>query len=84
MYVNSDELIDYRLASTQNWMWCQRCQRCYQEGEYRLVKGIKLCPYDECIGLIMINSFPWSGIQKMYPHKYPAIPERGVIYDRYD
>ena len=65
---------------TQRWMWCQRCQRCYAEGEHRLVKGIKLCPYEECLGLIFIDGWPWSRIQKTYINDYPKIPEREIIY----
>jgi hypothetical protein len=72
---SSDEV-----GGTEKWMWCQFCQKCFHHGEHRLVKGIQLCPYDECMGLIFINSWPWSRIQKIYPNDYPEIPERDVIY----
>jgi hypothetical protein len=64
----------------EKWIWCQRCQRCYCEGEFRLIKGIKLCPYNGCMGLTVINGWPWSRIQKTHPD-YPKTPERDAIYE---
>lgn len=67
---------------TEKWIWCQRCSRCYLDGEFRLSKGIKLCPYADCIGLIEIDGWPWLRILKEYPKEYPPIPERGVVYTK--
>lgn len=67
-------------VETGKWMWCQVCHRCYHYGEYRTVKGIQLCPYDGCMGVIFVNSWPWSRVQKMYADTYPEIPERNVVY----
>lgn len=63
----------------EKWMWCKRCQRCYLDGEFRIMKGINLCPYNNCLGLIEIDGWPWSRILKIAPD-YPEIPERNIIY----
>ncbi len=67
-------------GGAEKWMWCKRCHRCYLDGEFRTVKGIKLCPYNNCLGLIEIDGWPWSRVLKGYAHVYPEIPERNVIY----
>jgi len=64
----------------EKWIWCQRCQRCYQEGEFRLVKGIKLCPYNDCMGLIDYDGLPWSRIQRMHSQNCPKTPKRDTVY----
>lgn len=69
-------------VSTEKWIWCQRCYRCYLAGEFRSVKGIQLCPYADCMGLIGIDGWPWSRILREYPKDYPPVPERGVIYPK--
>jgi hypothetical protein len=64
----------------EKWTWCQCCERCYLIGEFRLLNGIKLCPYKDCMGLMDIDEFPWAEIQKRHPHDYPRIPQRGMVY----
>lgn len=68
-------------AEIHQWMWCRRCHRCYQDGEYRLVKGIKVCPYEKCTGLVLIDSCPWSKVQHENPDQYPQIPMRSIPYN---
>ena len=78
--IGNDQEINDSAADAQPWMWCQICHRCYQDGEYRMIKGIKMCPYEKCTGLILINGWPWPSVRKMYPHLYPEIPQRGIAY----
>ena len=74
------------------YVWCFHCQRTYMRGEYRNVKGEKFvvnhvkydtsyegCPYEDCNGSALIDSFDWNYFREHYPD-YPEIPVRGVVY----
>ena len=61
------------------WIWCLRCERCYRWGEYRLVGGRELCPYDDCTGYTGLEAYLWPRLRERYP-EYPELPERKVRY----
>lgn len=65
------------------WVWCLHCERCYQVGENRLeISGQEYCPYPNCDGDTMFDSWLWKEIKEKHPD-YPEIPERDKIYPLY-
>jgi hypothetical protein len=64
------------------WVWCLHCERCYQVGEYRVVKGLQMCPYPDCDGDAVMDPWKWKKIREGNPD-YPEIPERDRIYPMY-
>jgi hypothetical protein len=64
------------------WIWCLHCERCYKAGEYRVVKGLQMCPYDDCNGDTVLDAHAWEGIRSMHLD-YPEVPERGKEYPMY-
>jgi hypothetical protein len=76
------------------WIWCLHCERCYQVGEFRAVKpdrymvkmgftgDIEMCPYSDCNGDTLMDSWDWQAIREMHP-EYPEVPERGKVYPMY-
>jgi len=65
-----------------DWVWCLHCERCYQVGEFREIKEFQLCPYEDCYGDTIFDSWHWEVIQSNNPD-YPVIPERSKIYPLY-
>lgn len=63
------------------WVWCLHCERCYQVGEYRPVKGLQLCPYADCDGS-PLDAWHWEQIREAHP-EYPKVPERNKVYFQY-
>lgn len=76
------------------WVWCLHCERCYQVGEFRPEKpdkvlremgmdeDLQLCPYEDCDGDTVIDSWTWERIREIHP-EYPEVPERGKVYPMY-
>lgn len=64
------------------WVWCLHCEQVYQVGEYRLENGLQMCPYKECSGDTVMDSWPWESIREKHP-EYPEVPERGKVYPLY-
>jgi hypothetical protein len=62
-----------------DWVWCIHCSRCYQVGEFRQIGEFQLCPYEDCDGDTVFDSWHWEVIQSNTPD-YPVIPERSKIY----
>jgi hypothetical protein len=65
------------------WIWCLHCERCYQAGEYREIDNLQMCPYEDCDGDTVLDSWLWKEIQEKHP-KYPEIPERNKEYPMYN
>lgn len=67
-----------------DWVWCLNCQRCYQVGEFKMgvVDELEYCPYDNCDGDTLADSWPWERIREAHP-EYPEIPERKKVYPMY-
>lgn len=74
------------------WSWCSCCQRAFVKGTYRSRRSastardphpqfVQLCPYQDCWGEIVRDSFPWASIRQAHAG-YPEQPERYVIYAR--
>lgn len=60
-------------------VWCLHCERTYQQGEDRRLRGLSMCPYPDCDGDTVIDQWRWSRIRRENPN-YPQVPERGVVY----
>ena len=67
-----------------DWVWCLHCERCYKVGEYKmgLSDGLEYCPYDDCDGDTLLDSWSWEKIREGHP-EYPEIPERVKVYLMY-
>lgn len=64
-----------------DWVWCLHCERCYQAGEFRLVEGLQLCPYEDCSGSTVADGWHWEQVAE--GNGYPTVPERGKVYRLY-
>jgi len=63
-----------------DWIWCLHCERCYQVGEFKANADLlELCPYLDCSGDTVMDSWPWARIRDIHP-EYPEIPEKDVVY----
>jgi len=58
-----------------DWAVCLHCGRAYKIGEFRLIKGMQMCPYEGCDGDTVMDPvhFPYEGE-----------PERGKIYQLWE
>lgn len=63
-------------------IWCLHCERCYTAGEFREVNGLQMCPYEDCNGDTVMDSWEWEEIRKNHP-EYPVEPERERVYPMY-
>ena len=62
------------------WVWCQKCNRCYQVGEHRNKKdGLEYCHYSDCNGDAFIEVATWETVRGFKP-EYPTIPEKNKKY----
>jgi hypothetical protein len=67
-----------------DWVWCLHCERCYVRGEFRMVRGLRRCPYPGCDGGIVCDGWPWldylygQGVE-VDVEKAP-VPVRGKVY----
>ena len=64
------------------WTWCLHCERCYKAGEYRLIDDLQMCPYPDCDGDTVLDSWEWEQIKSAHSD-YPEIPERDTVYAQY-
>jgi len=58
-----------------DWAVCLHCGRAYQIGEFRLIRGLQMCPYSGCDGDTVLDPVH-------YP--FPEPPERNKIYQLWD
>jgi len=67
-----------------DWLWCNRCRRCYQAIEFRKLKVrgkiFLMCHYNDCEGDLPLDSRPWNRLIEQNPG-LPAKPIRGKIYE---
>ena len=63
-----------------DFLWCLHCYRAYRWGEYRLINGLQMCPYDGCNGDTFIDGWTWDFVRKGNP-KYPKVPMLGHVYE---
>jgi hypothetical protein len=62
-----------------DWVYCLHCGCCYQVGEFRDFQGLQMCPYPDCSGDTVLDSYHWEDVKK-FNNSYPEIPERSKIY----
>ena len=65
-----------------DYLWCLHCERAYRRGEYRLVHGLQMCPYEDCDGDTVMDGWDWAQIRDGHP-EYPEVPEMGKVYPLY-
>jgi hypothetical protein len=63
-----------------DYLWCLHCYRAYRWGEYRLIDGLQMCPYDGCNGDTFIDGWTWESVRRGNP-KYPKVPKLGHVYE---
>lgn len=61
------------------YCWCLHCERAYKYGEYRMVRGLQMCPYDGCDGDTVIDAEPWEHVRER-KKDYPKTPEMNKKY----
>src|SRR5690349_6127090 len=64
------------------FLWCLHCERTYEEGKWRTVKGMQMCPYADCNGDAVIDAWDWRKVREANP-TYPERPESGKVYPLY-
>ena len=64
------------------YRWCLNCERTYRVGEFRLSGGLMMCPYDDCGGDAVVDSWEWGNVRKAHP-SYSAKPEKETVYPLY-
>ena len=75
----TDESID---DNKSEYQWCLHCERAYRRGDYRLIGGLRMCPYDDCDGDTVFDGWSWPHVRKGHPD-YPVTPEKGKTYPLY-
>jgi hypothetical protein len=65
-------------ASSEAWVWCRQCARCYREDAPRMVGGTLSCAYHDCSGSFA-NTWQWRVVRRRVP-SYPEVPSMGVRY----
>lgn len=78
--LHRDEVFDEEKRS--DYLWCLHCERTYKRGEFRLVNGLQMCPYEGCDGDTVLDAWDWAKVREMHP-EYPEVPERGKVYPLY-
>lgn len=64
-------------------LWCMHCGRVYEYGKFRLVKGLQMCPYPDCDGDTVVDSWAWDDFRASAPDLYPEVPVIGEIYQEF-
>ena len=72
----------HREKPSGDYLWCLHCERAYKYGEFREIKGLQMCPYDDCDGDTVLDSWEWERITDANP-EYPETPERNKEYPLY-
>lgn len=62
------------------FLWCLHCGRTYNWGEYRVLDGLQMCPYESCNGDTVTDGWRWEEVRKGNPD-YPKTPKRGHVYE---
>lgn len=73
------------MDKTKKWRWCLHCERCYEQGEFRLIDGLKFCPYENCDGDVFFDGQPWGQVREQNKKmNWPVIPEKNKEYSPYN
>lgn len=78
--LHRDEIFDEEIRS--EFLWCLHCERAYKRGEFRLVNGLQMCPYEDCDGSTVLDGWDWAQIREKHA-EYPEIPEKEQVYPLY-
>ena len=65
-----------------DYLWCLHCERAYKHGEFRVARGLQMCPYEDCDGNTVMDGWDWAQIRDAHP-EYPEVPEKGKVYPLY-
>src|SRR5205814_9547801 len=57
-----------------NYLWCLHCERAYERGKWRTLRGFQMCPYLDCDGDAVIDALDWAAIRDEHP-EYPERPK---------
>jgi hypothetical protein len=71
------------------YLWCLHCERTYLNGQHRIerkrngrtLEEYQMCPYPDCDGDAVIDSWLWNRVIEYHP-EYPLKPQPGVVYQR--
>jgi hypothetical protein len=66
-----------------SWVWCLHCNRAYKVGEFRTIKGLQYCPYEDCDGTTVLDAWLWEDLRKNTGIIHPEQPRKDVIYLQY-
>lgn len=69
-------------SERSDYLWCLHCCRAYKWGEYRVVNGLQMCPYDGCSGDTVLDGWTWPSVRKGN-RGYPRVPKLGHVYELY-
>lgn len=61
------------------YLWCLHCERTYLRGAFRKIRGLQMCPYNDCDGDTVFDAVPWGSIRSANP-EYSVIPIPGSRY----
>jgi hypothetical protein len=61
-----------------SFLWCIHCERAYQYGESRQLRGKPACPYVGCEDS-QAEPWDWMRVRRANPD-YPPLPSHGVVY----
>jgi len=64
-----------------NYLRCLHCERTYERGKWRTLRGFQMCPYLDCDGDAVIDTLNWAAIRDGHP-EYPERPTWGAVYHR--
>lgn len=64
------------------FLWCLHCEHAYRWGEYRLINGLQMCPYDGCNGDTVMDGWTWDSVREG-KQGYPRVPKLGHVYELY-
>ena len=78
------EVFCWKEIKPDDWLWCNRCHRCYKASEFRKSKTERgiflLCHYKDCHGDLPLDSIPWNKLTESNP-ELPKMPQRRKVYD---
>lgn len=63
-------------------LWCLHCERTYDYGKWRVVRGLQMCPFLDCNGDAVLDAWDWKKVRDANPG-YPEKPETGKVYPLY-
>lgn len=71
------------VGPVSGWVWCLHCERAYKRGEFRVIDGLKFCPYEGCDGDCFFDGWEWFHYrygQFCEVPENPELPEPGRRY----